>query len=63
VTAQKIASLLGCALETVKSHLKAVKARYETHGDPVRTRTDMLKVGLRDHHVEPDWYRDRQPGR
>jgi DNA-binding NarL/FixJ family response regulator len=62
VTAQKISSVMGCALETVKSHLKAVKVRYEAHGDPVRTRTDMLKVGLRDHHVEPDWYRDREPG-
>ena len=56
VTAQKIASLLGCALETVKSHLKAVKARYETHGDPVYTRTDMLRVALRDRHVDRDWY-------
>jgi DNA-binding NarL/FixJ family response regulator len=56
VTAQQIASLLGCALETVKSHLKAVKARYEAHGDPVFTKTDMLRVALRDRHVGPDWY-------
>ncbi len=56
VTAQQIASVQGCALETVKSHLKAVKARYEAHGDAVYTRTDMLRVALRDHHVNQDWY-------
>lgn len=56
VTAQKIASLQECAVETVKSHLKAVKARYEAHGDAVYTRTDMLKVALRDRHVGQDWY-------
>jgi two-component system, NarL family, nitrate/nitrite response regulator NarL len=56
VTAQKIASVQGCALETVKSHLKAVKARYEAHGDAVYTRTDMLRVALRDRRVEQDWY-------
>jgi DNA-binding NarL/FixJ family response regulator len=56
VTAQKIASLQGCALETVKSHLKAVKARYEANGDEVFTRTDMLRVALRDRHVGQDWY-------
>ena len=56
VTAQQIASVQGCALETVKSHLKAVKARYEAHGDAVYTRTDMLRVALRDGHVSQDWY-------
>jgi len=56
VTAQKIASVQGCALETVKSHLKAVKARYEANGDEVFTRTDMLRVALRDRHVCQDWY-------
>jgi two-component system, NarL family, nitrate/nitrite response regulator NarL len=56
VPAQKIASLQGCALETVKSHLKGVKARYEAAGDPVGTRTDMLKVALRDQYVSEDWY-------
>jgi DNA-binding NarL/FixJ family response regulator len=56
VTTQKVASALGCALETVKSHLKAVKARYEAHGDAVYTRTDLLRVALRDSHVRQDWY-------
>jgi DNA-binding NarL/FixJ family response regulator len=56
LTAQQIASVQGCAMETVKSHLKAVKARYEAHGDTVYTRTDMLRVALRDHHVGQDWY-------
>lgn len=56
VPAQKIASLQGCALETVKSHLKGVKTRYEACGDPVGTRTDMLKVALRDQYVSEDWY-------
>jgi two-component system nitrate/nitrite response regulator NarL len=56
VPAQKIASLQGCALETVKSHLKGVKTRYEAAGDPVGTRTDMLKVALRDQYVSEDWY-------
>jgi DNA-binding NarL/FixJ family response regulator len=56
LTAQQIASVQGCAVETVKTHLKAVKARYEAHGDAVYTRTDMLRVALRDRHVGPDWY-------
>jgi DNA-binding NarL/FixJ family response regulator len=56
VPAQKIASLQGCALETVKSHLKGVKSRYLTHGEPVYTRTDMLKIALRDQYVSEDWY-------
>ena len=56
VPAQKIASLQGCALETVKSHLKGVKTRYGAHGEPVYTRTDMLKVALRDRYVSEDWY-------
>jgi len=56
VPAQKIASLQGCALETVKSHLKGVKTRYGAHGEPVYTRTDMLKIALRDQYVSEDWY-------
>jgi DNA-binding NarL/FixJ family response regulator len=56
LTAQQIASLLGCSVETVKTHLKAVKIRYEAYGDPVYTRTDMLRVALRDRHVSQDWY-------
>lgn len=56
VTAQQIASLQRCALETVKTHLKAVKARYEAHGDAVYTKTDLLRVALRDRHVDPGWY-------
>jgi DNA-binding NarL/FixJ family response regulator len=60
VTAQQIATVQGCALETVKSHLKAVKARYEAHGDTVYTRTDMLRVALRDGHVGQDWYQRGQ---
>jgi len=56
VTAQKIASVQGCALETVKTHLKAVKARYEANGDDVYTKTDLLRVALRDRHVDSDWY-------
>src|SRR5690348_1369560 len=56
LTAQQIASLLGCSVETVKTHLKAVKIRYEAHGDAVYTRTDMLKVALRDRHVGQEWY-------
>jgi len=60
VTAQHIASLLERSVETVKTHLKAVKARYEARGDAVYTRTDLLRVGLRDRHVEQDWYLRRQ---
>lgn len=56
VPAQKIASLQGCALETVKSHLKGVKTRYGAHGEPVYTRIDMLKIALRDQYVSEDWY-------
>jgi DNA-binding NarL/FixJ family response regulator len=57
VTAQKVATVLGCALETVKSHLKEVKLRYEVNGDHVYTKTDLLRVALRDGHVHQDWYR------
>ncbi len=56
VTAQQIASVQGCALETVKSHLRSVKARYEAHADAVYTKTDMLRVALRDYYVDEDWY-------
>lgn len=56
LTAQQIASVQECALETVKTHLKAVKTRYAAHGDAVYTRTDMLRVALRDRHVDPGWY-------
>jgi DNA-binding NarL/FixJ family response regulator len=63
VTAQQIASLLRCSVETVKTHLKAVKTRYETHGDQVFTKTDLLRVALRDRHLEQDWYlRGQEPG-
>jgi two-component system nitrate/nitrite response regulator NarL len=56
VTAQQIASLLGCSVETVKTHLNEVKTRYQLHGDPVFTKTDLLRVALRDRHVGQDWY-------
>jgi DNA-binding NarL/FixJ family response regulator len=56
VTAQHIATVRNCSVETVKTHLDAVKTRYEAHGDAVYTRTDMLRVALRDRLVEPDWY-------
>jgi two-component system nitrate/nitrite response regulator NarL len=56
VTAQQIASLLGCSVETVKTHLSEVKTRYQVHGDPVFTKTDLLRVALRDRHVGQDWY-------
>jgi len=56
VPAQHIASVQRCSPETVKSHLKAVKARYVANGDDVFTKTDLLRVALRDRHVDPDWY-------
>jgi two-component system, NarL family, nitrate/nitrite response regulator NarL len=56
VTAQQIASLQGCSVETVKTHLSDVKTRYQVHGDPVFTKTDLLRVALRDRHVGQDWY-------
>lgn len=56
VTAQQIARVRHCSVETVKTHLDAVKTRYEAHGDAVYTRTDMLRVALRDGLVEQDWY-------
>lgn len=57
VPVAKIASLRRCSEETVRTHLKAVKARYEAGGDAVGTRTDLLRVALRDRHVGEDWYR------
>jgi DNA-binding NarL/FixJ family response regulator len=63
VTAQQIATVRHCSVETVKTHLDAVKTRYEAHGDAVYTRTDMLRVALRDGLVEQDWYLpDGEPG-
>jgi two-component system, NarL family, nitrate/nitrite response regulator NarL len=56
VTAQQIASLLRCSVETVRTHLNDVKNRYRVHGDQVFTKTDLLRVALRDSHVEQDWY-------
>ena len=60
VTAQQIASLRRCTLDTVKTHLSEVKTRYALHGDAVYTRTDMLRMALRDGHVKQDWYQPRQ---
>jgi DNA-binding CsgD family transcriptional regulator len=63
VTAQQIASVRRCSVETVKTHLDAVKTRYEAHGDAVYTRTDMLRVALRDRLFEQDWHlADGEPG-
>jgi DNA-binding NarL/FixJ family response regulator len=63
VTAQHIATVRHCSVETVKTHLDAVKTRYEAHGDAVYTRTDILRVALRDGLVEQDWYLpDGEPG-
>lgn len=63
VTAQHIATVRHCSVETVKTHLDAVKTRYEAHGDAVYTRTDMLRVALRDGLVDQDWYLpDGEPG-
>ncbi len=59
VPAKQIASLTGCKMETVKTYLKHVKDRYAAYGDHVYTRTDLLKVALRDQHVRPDWWLDK----
>ena len=56
VAAKQIATVTGCKVETVKSYLKHVKDRYAAHGDRVYTRTDLLRVALRDQHVRPDWW-------
>jgi hypothetical protein len=60
----KVLRLRRCSVETVKTHLDAVKTRYEAHGDAVYIRTDMLQVALRDRLVEQDWHlTDGEPGR
>jgi len=56
----KIASLRHIAEETVRTHLKAVKERYQARGEAVSTRTDLLRVALRDRYVAEDWYRRSQ---
>ena len=56
----KIASVRHCSEETVRTHLRAVKARYGARGDAVSTRTDLLRVALRDRYVAEDWYRRSQ---
>jgi DNA-binding NarL/FixJ family response regulator len=56
VPAKQIATLTGRAETTVDGYLKNVKARYKAQGDDVFTRTDLLRVALRDRYVEPDWY-------
>jgi len=63
VTAQQIASVRRCSVETVKTRLGAVKIRYEAHGDAVYTRTDMLRVALRDRLIEQDWHPGRRRAR
>jgi hypothetical protein len=64
VTAQQIASVRRCSVETAKTRLDAVKTRYEPHGDAVHTRTGMLRVALRDRLVEQDWHlANGEPGR
>ena len=40
----------------VYGEVKGVKSRYLTHGEPVYTRTDMLKIAPRDQYVPEDWY-------
>lgn len=63
VTAQQIASVQRCSVETVKTHLDAVKTRYEAHGNAVYTRTDMLRVALRYRLFKQDWHlADGEPG-
>jgi hypothetical protein len=64
VTAQQMASVRRCSVETVKTRRGAVKTRYEAHGVAVYTRTDMLRVALRDRLVEHYWHlTDGEPGR
>lgn len=63
LTAQQVASVQGCSVETVKSHLREVKARYYAIGRPAATRTELLKEALRDAYVPPDWTDGRHPGR
>ena len=60
VAAKQIATITGCKVETVKTYLKHVKDRYAAHGDKVYTRTDLLRVALRDQHVRPDWWLDKE---
>ncbi len=60
VAAKQIASVTGCKVETVKTYLKHVKDRYAAHGDRVYTRTDLLRVALRDKHVRADWWLDKE---
>jgi DNA-binding NarL/FixJ family response regulator len=60
VAAKQIASVTGCKVETVKTYLKHVKDRYAAHGDDVYTRTDLLRVALRDQRVPPDWWLDKE---
>jgi two-component system, NarL family, nitrate/nitrite response regulator NarL len=55
LTVQQIASLQNVAPDTVKTHLKNVKSRYQANGDAVYTKTDLLRVALRDQYVSEDW--------
>lgn len=61
VPARQIASARHVSEATVSSHLKAVKERYQAHGDAVYTRTDLLRVALRDRVVGPDWFLRQRP--
>lgn len=60
VPVHQIASLRHVSDETVRTHLREVKARYGARGDAVSTRTELLQVALRDRYVAEDWYRHDQ---
>jgi DNA-binding NarL/FixJ family response regulator len=62
-TAQQVASVQKCAVETVKSHLREVKARFKANGYPADTKIDLLGSALRSGYVRPDWHLGRNPRR
>lgn len=51
---QQTALLLGCALDPVKTQLKAVKGSLRVQEDAIFARTDLLQ--LPDHRVDSDWW-------
>jgi DNA-binding NarL/FixJ family response regulator len=58
--AKQIARIRRCSEATIDSYLKEVKSRYQAQGDDVHTKTDLLRVGLRDGYIAPDWFARRR---
>lgn len=56
---RQVARELECSENTVATHLKEVKARYQALGQSLVTRTDLLNAAQRGGFTDVNWYRPR----